>query len=129
MSLPPNACAYLMRLWLARMINASTDESRSDRLCGGLSGLGRARCCFPQEALFEFRGWQGGRKIETLALLAAHPAQEIDAGDVLDAFGDDGEAQEIGERHGADDDCRVVRARPQLVHERLVDLEPVDRKL
>src|SRR5262245_18525982 len=128
----PNACIYRMRLWLARTINASTGESWRDRLCSGLGGLGRlgrARHRLPQDALFEFRGRQRRRKIEALALLAAHPAPQIAAGGVLDAFGDDGKAQKIGERDGADDDRRVVRARPQLVHEGLVDLEPVDRKL
>src|SRR5258708_27634646 len=81
-----------------------------------------------QEPPRELGGRQRRREIEALAFLAAHPAQQIDAGGVLDAFGDDGEAQEIGERDGADDDRCVIRARPQLMHERLVDLQPVDRE-
>src|SRR4029453_14673072 len=132
MSPPSNARVHLVRLWLARFTNVSTDGSREDRLCSGFGGfgsLGRTRRRLSQEPLFEFRSRQGGREIEALALVAAHPAQEIDAGDILDAFGDHGQAEEIGERDGTDDDRGIVRARPQLVHEGLADLHPVYGKL
>ena len=63
-----------------------------------------------------------------LSLFAAHPDQEIRRGPVLDAFGDDGQAQLLAEPDGRTDDRRVVGIGQQSEHERAVDLQPVERE-
>src|SRR5712671_5376925 len=101
--------------WLSRGPFRYGDRKRSD-------GIVR------QEALSKFRGRHGAAKIISLPLLAPEARQQIGCGAVLDAFGDDRQAQHLTQAYRGADNRRIVRVGFQLMHEIPVDLQPVERE-
>ena len=73
-------------------------------------------------------GIRGPAEEIALSLFAAHPDQEVGRGAVLNAFGDDGQAQLLAKPDGRTDDRRVVGIGQQAQYERAVDLQPVERE-
>ncbi len=63
-----------------------------------------------------------------LSLFAAHPDQEVGRGPILNAFGDDGEAQLLAKPDGRANDRRVIGIGQQSEYERAVDLQSIERE-
>ena len=66
--------------------------------------------------------------VVALRHVAAHRAQPFERGFVLDAFGDHGESDVVREVDGRAHDDRIARVARHPLHERLVDLDLVQRQ-
>lgn len=72
--------------------------------------------------------WYRPREIETPKLVTGAPAQELDLLLVLDAFGDDLEPEIVPQRNARSNDRSVVGIDTDVLHERPIDFEAIDRK-
>src|SRR5215213_9722024 len=108
---------------LSGRINGSFSLIKADQASRHLGGSGGS-----EEFGFELARRHRPSEEIALSLFAAHPDQEVGCGSVLNAFGDDRQAQLLGEANGRTDDRRVVGIGQQAQDERAVDLQPVERK-
>jgi hypothetical protein len=76
--------------------------------------------------LFELGRGHWLAEVITLRLLAAHSPQQFGRVAVLDALGDDGQAQRPAEAYDSGDNRRVAGILANVAHKGLVDLEPVE---